>query len=457
MPFKLLLVSHGFPPQSHSGVFRASSFAKYLPEFGVEVVVLTAAESFQEVLHYPRQEGLAGVEVVRVPFSGQSSGWAAMERVAVRVPGLSGAVKNRQLLRDARSAWRLATTARDFGDVDGVLATSPPAIAAVLGWLAARSLNVPFWCDLRDPWTYQMGAKYRSSLDLMIQAGLERKVLSAATLVLANTETAREDLIADFALPHERVEVIPNGFDEAMCQRAQQRVAMFPPRQSFDVVYVGLGNYRKAAPATLALTVKRLLGIDIIPVELDNNTRSPLYVLSALADATARSVKLRETLRFRWIGPVDEPTRSLLESYQSKFAIDAPGGVDESTSVDAIFAADLLLLLQASMRRRSVERCSAIPAKTFVYLRSGRPILAALEPGELTRILSSHSGCKVVPPTHTRAIADAILESFEEWSHHDGPCVSIRSRVGIQAFERRQLAGRLAKIVHREDQARLLA
>jgi glycosyltransferase involved in cell wall biosynthesis len=445
-PFKLLLISHGFPPQSHSGVFRASSFAKYLPQFGIDVVVLTAKEPLQSLLHYPQQRG-PDTEVVRVRFGEDHQWLAPIDRMAFRIPGLSGLAKNRQLLRKARRAWQQANTVRDFADVDGVLATSPPPIAAVLGWYAARSLNVPFWCDLRDPWTYQMGVRYRTRLDLIIEAGLENRVLSDATMIVTNTETAREDLTRDFGLPIEKVEVVPNGFDESKCRLAEQKLGISADRQSFDVVYVGLGSYSEAAPRSIRGAIKRFLGIDITPVELDYNTRSPLYILSALGDATARSALLRDRLRFRWLGPIDGPTKSLLTSHERLFAIDAPGAVDEQTSVDAIFAADLLVLLQAEMRRRSIERCTAIPAKTFVYLRSGRPILAALQSGELAELLSRFPGCKVVPSREPRLMADVVLDCFEEWSRSDVRTGIVWPRSGIEMFERQNIAERLSRLV----------
>jgi hypothetical protein len=41
---RVLVVTHGFPPVSHSGVFRTTAFVKHLPKFGIEPVVFTASD-----------------------------------------------------------------------------------------------------------------------------------------------------------------------------------------------------------------------------------------------------------------------------------------------------------------------------------------------------------------------------------------------------------------------------
>src|SRR5262245_22515531 len=171
----LLLISHGYPPVSHSGVFRAASFAKYLSDLGIRVVVLTASEPLESVMQYPDKTSSDGVEVVRVPFADTISlRTKSIENFALRVPAFPGVTKNRRLLRMAKSIWERASAVRDFSDIDGVLATSPPPATLVLGAHIAGRLHVPLWSDIRDPWTYGPGVKYRTWFDFWVEKQFER-------------------------------------------------------------------------------------------------------------------------------------------------------------------------------------------------------------------------------------------------------------------------------------------
>ena len=444
---KLLLVSHGFPPASHSGVFRAASFVKYLPQFGIDVVVLSATGPLQGLLHYPQQAKLEGTEVVRVSFDEDvRRPWVKkVESFALRLPLISGAAKNRQLVRRAKQIWSRAREVRDFTDIDAVFATSPPPVTLVLGSYIAKHLGVPLWCDLRDPWTYGPGAKYRTWFDLWIERGVERRVLRSAKAVIANTDAARQALLADFGLRAEDVAVIPNGFDENSCRGFERDVTQRPSvRRVFDVVYVGLGPYHPDM-ASARGGIKRRLGLDITPVEVDNNTRSPFYILRALQEACERDPRLRESLRLRWVGPIDDNTRQLFRTYDGCFQIDAPGGVSEEESIKAIFAADLLVLLQIELFRDGRDYSIVVPAKLFTYLRSGKPILAAVQPGELANLTATFSGCATVLPRAVTQMAGIVLMHFQEWTSGRNPHYDRRE--ALRMYERSNLARKVADLV----------
>jgi hypothetical protein len=49
---KVLFISYQFPPKSGPGVFRSMHFCRYLPEFGIEPLVLTVDAAEWEILGY---------------------------------------------------------------------------------------------------------------------------------------------------------------------------------------------------------------------------------------------------------------------------------------------------------------------------------------------------------------------------------------------------------------------
>lgn len=444
------MITHGFPPVRHSGVFRAASFAKYLPEHGIEVVTLTASEPLQSVLAYPGEQARwVGQEpsVVRVSFADDvSRSRKSAETLGLRIPGIAGAIKNSRLLRTAKAIWKRASAFSNFDDVDAVLATSPPPEAAVLGWTVSRKLNVPFLCDLRDPWTYYMGAVYRSAFDLRVEAGLEARVLDDAARIIVTTDTARADLGSDLGIDTNKIAVIGNGFERERCDLAGQRATKSASTRTFDIVYAGLGNYHPPRPTVFRDLLKNCLGLDVRPVEVDYNTRSPLYLLEAMKLAAARSPAFRRFACLRWLGPVDTVTHDLFERFAGCFHLDVTGAVSEQASIDAVFRAQLLVLLQVEMRRDGRDHCSAIPAKTFTCLASEKPILAALQPGELREMLRNYSGVMLVGPRDVEAIASAFLSEFEAWCARGGVEVK-HARHGLASHERGALARKLSEIL----------
>ena len=64
---RILLVAFNFPPDAEVGAKRAVGLCRYLPEFGVEPVVLTSEPSFYEARDFSVPD-LPGVTVVRAPM-----------------------------------------------------------------------------------------------------------------------------------------------------------------------------------------------------------------------------------------------------------------------------------------------------------------------------------------------------------------------------------------------------
>ena len=418
-----LLISGAYPPVKHSGVFRVAAIGRHLESVGWNVQVITASDRYSAVEHYPEDDEPPAGEVIRVDWNHQRTENTLSNRLRrnlIRLPILSGLIQRRERKSLAAKIWAQAKTTLRTESLSVVIASSPPTLAALIGQVAARELRLPLVIDLRDPWTYSIGAIYRSPLDLLIQARIEGKVLSDASLIIANTETSRRALLRDFRLNPEKVLVLPNGYDEASCSASEARIrSRGNARRQFKIVYAGLSSSHVEQPRRSGF-LKKLLNLDVEPVETDWTVRSPRYVLEALRRFCETRPEVVKDLVLQWVGPISEVTESLFADYRRHFCIEVPGAVSEQAALDYIFAGDLLVLLQVGMKRNGREECTAIPGKLYSYLRAGKPILSIADSAELRDLLAD-----VPETTHVRArdvdsIVSSLTERFDAWQAMKG-------------------------------------
>jgi glycosyltransferase involved in cell wall biosynthesis len=89
-------------------------------------------------------------------------------------------------------------------------------------------------------------------------------------------------------------------------------------------------------------------------------------------------------------------------------------------------------------------RATIVPGKTYEYLASGRPILAAVPEGDARDILASAGNAEICRPDDVEAMARAVERQLDRAlsgapSPKPDPAVVAR-------FEYRHLAGRLARV-----------
>ena len=60
-------------------------------------------------------------------------------------------------------------------------------------------------------------------------------------------------------------------------------------------------------------------------------------------------------------------------------------------------------------------RAGLVPTKTYEYLGSGRPILAAVPPGDARDLLTAAGTAAICSPTDAAGLADALREAVDGW------------------------------------------
>jgi len=294
---------------------------------------------------------------------------------------------------------------------------------------------VPLVLDLRDPWALDEMLTWPSGAHQRIELRRMRRALAAADAVVMNTPEAVRRVRAAFpALAEKIVVAIPNGFDGD---------DFAAPREShpdrFRIVHTGAlhTEFGQRLRTTSALRA-RLGGIS----PADPYTRSHVFLMEALARVVDRRPELRPHIELHLAGALSEADRAV----DGLGLITEHGYLPQSESVALVRSADLLFLPMHDLPPG--HRATIVPGKTYEYLGSGRPLLAAVPDGDARDILSALPWAHVTRPADAAGMAEKIAWLMERKLARGGPepdgDVSL-----VQRYERRALTTELADVLDR--------
>ncbi|CAA9265028.1 MAG: hypothetical protein AVDCRST_MAG93-2362, partial [uncultured Chloroflexia bacterium] len=144
---RVLLIAYDFPPRGGSGVFRAAKFARYLPEWGWQPVVVTVEGEGPHPDHRLLAELPPDIEVQRVQPLGRrwrKNGPQATTDLGMPTSRTGWRARLKPwLVPDAQlawvpGAWRAAERQLRHSHIDAVLTSGPPFSTHLVGWLLKR-------------------------------------------------------------------------------------------------------------------------------------------------------------------------------------------------------------------------------------------------------------------------------------------------------------------------------
>ncbi len=361
---RLLLIAFHYPPRHTIGSIRPGALAKYLPQFGWEVVVVTPGGQ-----KGPRP----AARVVETDYRD------ALESLKRKIPGLDPqkALQSQLKVRETTKprekhffgeavahakSWLVypetekgwmpfamdAIQKIDF-PVDAVLSTAPPITTHLIAQAAKRKFGCPWIADFRDLWATNLDNPHGAILRYRDRQ-LERKCLrSADALVTVSGPWANrlQDLY-----PEKPVHVITNGFDP------DDFAGFSTPRSKyFSISYTG---------------------------QLYAGRRDPSLLFEVIHELVAESKMAREQLRIDFYGPIEPWVQPLIERYELQGVVQLHGVIARNEALQRQQASQILLLLGWANPQETGQHTG----KLFEYFGARRPILAVGGvPGVLTETL----------------------------------------------------------------------
>jgi glycosyltransferase involved in cell wall biosynthesis len=413
---RILIVSYIFPPFNCIGSVRVGKTAKYLLKFGHDVRVLTAQDQpFPPTLQLevPTENVIYSRSLnVRKPAE-VMLGKGAHAEAENRPPhgrlrsamkqALGFPLRTFVYFPDANVGWlpfALSAGARLLEEwkADLILASSPPPTALLVARRLAKSFGIPWIADLRDLWVdhhYYNQPSWRK----VVEARMERRVLSSAAALVTVSEPLAEILRAKYRKP---TKIVLNGFDPADYP-ARSDLAF--NNGNIRILYTGV-TYPGRQDASMLFAALRQLG------------------------------PLAEQVRVTFYGSYLNTIREKAAEHGVQHLVEINAPISYKESLKAQSEADILLLL---LWTDPAER-GIYTGKLFEYIGAHRPILAVggadCVAAELIR--SRNAGVVMSDP-------GKIAAQLEKW-------IQLKQKTGIIPG----LPDESAAGISREEQARSL-
>jgi glycosyltransferase involved in cell wall biosynthesis len=399
-PLKLLMICWAFPPDAQVGALRLARFSRYLPEFGIQPIVLTIEDRFREIVD-SSLPSIPGLRIERTEIAATAVDWYRRSKASVRAAGPASdqsasppSANDRKSFLRRQIATLLQFPGPDSGwyrpalqaarklvreeSIAGIFSSSPPTVSHRIAFRLKQECNLPWLADFRDPWFTSFDVDNEPMWWRYLNGMMESRCLRAADRLICNTDRMRQDFLRSHSeLPQHKFVTITNGFDNSDGPPLKQT------RARFQRLFLHLGNiYGLRRIDTFCRAIESLVnGQKIDP----------------------------STFKIVFLGHV-EP------SLQAKARGAAPGlfqsgciefraRVDRHLAQQTLWEADMLLLFQGGHDLQ-------VPAKFHEYLLTGKPIFAVAQKGALTDVLDETGAGIWAAPGNTDEIATNFLQAL---------------------------------------------
>jgi glycosyltransferase involved in cell wall biosynthesis len=422
----LLLISCYFPPAGGIGVQRAVSLARYLPQNGFGVFVLTARASVPtvdtELMNLiPDNVRVHRTWTLEPPFHLRKQLWsrvnspaAASTKTRNGFAATSKSILSRKIKQiicpDPQVLWypfaiRRATKLIRENGIQTVLVTAPPFSSFLIAnELKRRFPRLHTIADIRDEWLQYFAKEFAFRDDKYVAARaaqIERATVESCDRVVSVTAASLNELRSRYPeQPGDKFVLVPNGYDPAAFSEFHSR-----PHHTGKLVVSYTGTvYKPCSP-------------------------------KAYLDALDALPEIRSQFETRFVGRITEEfDRDIFKNRQSSLRL-----IDFVPHKDAVIfmeESDILLLPWT-------DRFN-IPGKVFEYLMTGKPILALCYPdSEVARVIQQTASGWCVNPDDRLEIQRALNEIHSL----RGKYPHVRNWEAIRRYERPRLAAEYAQVI----------
>jgi glycosyltransferase involved in cell wall biosynthesis len=432
---KILFIAYHFPPEGGVAVQRTLNFVEALPAEGFMPVVVAGPTPFGPT-RVPIDPCLLDrvPATVRVHRAQQAAPIpSSYQRVAERWLGLSGVFSEWWV----RGAQEIAATIGD--DVELVYATMSPFESGEAAFKISDRRGLPWVADLRDPWALDEFTITPTILHRKLEMRKMERLLGTAALIIMNTPEASEAVRNAFPrLRGKAIITITNGF----CEKDFSREVAERRDLKFRIVHSGgfspgldLWLRRKRIYRALGGAAR---GVDLL-------ARSPLSFLKAVERWCDLRPEVPQNLEIVFAGQLTERDRAMTKDSAIARLVQCPGHLAHDKSIELVRTADLLFFTMHNLPRG--ERTRTIQAKTYEYMASGRPIMAAVPEGDARDFLSRCGTALLCWPDDVGGMVEQLDKAYEAWKA--GRPIGPSHRTFVEQFAARRQAARLAQAFSR--------
>lgn len=415
---KVLMVAYQFPPVGGSGVQRSAKFAKYLPLFDWEPVVLTRDTNKMTLRDESLEKEIpAHTEIIRTP--------AYDLTVLPSILNKAGKfVAWKLLIPDGEVLWMKKTLKACLnrlakGDIKAVYTTSYPYSDHLIGLEVKKHFPELLWlADFRDEWTNNpyLLDKPHPVYRMKKEKTMEQKVLSKADILITNTPVMKDNFVRLNPGLHleERMMVIPNGYDS---EDFGSKDRMDTRNSMFTITYTGALYGR----------------------------RKPDLILEAVGNLVRSEMVEKDKIRVRFIGSFkNDILQALVDKNGLSGCVEAFSYMDHDECLKNMLSSDAMLLIEGGGPGSE----AFYTGKIFEYIQTGKPILAVIpEKGAAAGIIRDTRTGLVCHWSEVKAIENGFLALYKAWKN--GERIIDPNNDVIARYDRKALTKSLAELLNR--------
>ncbi len=394
---KVLIITYYWPPAGGAGVQRVLKFAKYLPLFNWQPIILTVPNPDSPVDDKSLEKDIPKECIVYKvkgfePFSlyKKFTGKKPDDKIPADIlvkeetsikEKISKFIRANFFIPDAKIGWlrngvKEGLKIIEKENISIILASSPPATVALIGEKLSRKSKKKLILDFRDPWleiVYNQKLN-RSKLTEFIDSKLELKTLRGADAIVTVSENIAELLKSK--APEKEIFVISNGFDSDDFHDIELR-----KNESFTIAYTGS------------------MSVDRIPHPL-------LIALKKFKEEKRTDIKLK------FVGRFAPEFYSKIQELQIEDFFEISSFLPHSESTKILQTSDALLLVIDNVQNNK----GFLTGKIFEYLGTKKPIFA-IGPvgGDADKILQETNSGRMIDYSDSNGAYNVLTMFYDNW------------------------------------------
>lgn len=415
----VLGIAYYYSPAPLVGARRTAKFAKYMPEFGYALTVITtrAFGSLPDDAHRLVYRSRDPAGSMKKTVLGAASDVGALRGNGSRftVKRLVISVSRTLAIPDPEVIWLpfglfAALGALRRNRYVALYSSSSPETDHLVAALLKLLTGLPWVADFRDGWMFEPTRNIRveSKWRRWVEGALEASVLRLSDAIVTVNEVIADDFRARYPSSTSRVFSIPNGYD-AQDLRA---TAPKPVDGKFRIVHTGRLSASESA-------------------------RSISGLLEALRVLKESNPGMLDVLNVTFVGNMSQAELLEIERSSAARNVSVIPQVSHAAAIEYQAGASVLLLVTSKDSRGEST------TKLYEYLASGRPVLALTGHSTAAELVRALDAGLVVDPEDTPGIVKALERFFEEWKQGTLRGASAEK---VERFDRRNLTRDLCEL-----------
>lgn len=212
---KIIIFSSDFPGLGGSRIFK---IVKYLPDFGVEPIVVTNNHRIgleeNKVIEKEIKENIEIINSLcmnKSPFRVFSKYFGSWR--------LTTFFENLFFIPDTFITWVPFAFLKGLNiikknNIDTIITSSPPESVHIIGLLLKLITGIKWVADFRDLWTTKkIVHKYPTKIHYFLNVWLEKYIYKKCDLIIANTIGNKKVYTREFMINKNKISIITNGYD----------------------------------------------------------------------------------------------------------------------------------------------------------------------------------------------------------------------------------------------------